>query len=509
MTEPNSWLIAGQALLILAATWGLSKLLRYLVTMLMDRTTLDESIAALLNKEDSQAVKLFSVRAVHFGVLLLGVFFAWKTLIRIPVIADFRQQADEFVTQVSTHPIFSFLLNLLLVIVVSTVFVRVLGAFNRGLDAVLQTLKSDRRTYIKSLSVQKFEIFSAKQMKSFILAGLRVVRWVVTGLLFLAYLLILFAIFPITRGLVITILTYVLDMLKDGWVAVVGFIPNLLSLIVIVIITRWVLKLTKYFFEHIKDGDIKLNGFDPEWAETTDSLVRVLVIVVALVVAFPYLPGSDSPAFQGLSIFFGALLSLGSTSVVGNLMAGIVLTYTGAFNVGDRVQISDAFGDVIEKTMLVTRIRTIKNVEITIPNSMVLASHIINYTEEASEKGLILNTTVTLGYDIPWRKIHEVLIAAALATEGVDSKPKPFVLQTALDDFYVHYEINAYTSHPEIMALTYSQLHQNIQDKCNEAGIEITSPHFATLRDGNAMAVPPEYLPKDYQAPGFKVTQGE
>jgi small-conductance mechanosensitive channel len=138
-----------------------------------------------------------------------------------------------------------------------------------------------------------------------------------------------------------------------------------------------------------------------------------------------------------------------------------------------------------------------------------LASHIINYTEEASEKGLILNTTVTLGYDIPWRKIHEALIAAALATEGIDAEPKPFVFQTALDDFYVHYEINAYTCQPENMAAIYSALHENIQDQCNEAGIEILSPHYGALRDGNAMAIPPEYLPKGYQSPGFKMTKGE
>ncbi len=401
------------------------------------------------------------------------------------------------------------MINAFFVVILTSVFVRVLSVLNRAVSNIVQTLKSDRRTYIKALTVRKLEVFSAKQMKTFILTIIGVLRWVLVGLLVMAYLLVLFAIFPTTRGIVVALLGYVLNVFNKTWEGIVGFIPNLLSLIVIVVLTTLVIRLSTYLFDRLKYGDIKLSGFDPEWADTTADLVRVLLMVLALVIAFPYLPFADSPAFQGLSIFFGALLSLGSTSVVGNIMAGIVLTYTSAFSVGDRVQISETYGDVIEKTMLVTRVRTIKNVEVTIPNSMVLASHIINYTEEATEKGLILNTTVTLGYDIPWRKIHEVLIEAALATEGVDPEPKPFVYQTVLDDFYVHYEINAYTSHPEIMASTYSLLHQNIQDKCNEAGIEITSPHYAALRDGNTAAVPPEYLPKKYQSPGFKITKGE
>jgi len=505
MEQPNSWWIAAQAVLTLAATYGISILLRYLLTQLMDRTTLDESIARLLAKDDSQAVKQWSIRAVQLIAVFLGVLFTWQTLIRIPAVDALREQVDAFFTRLYENPVLSFLLNDLFVIVVTIVFVRVIGAFNRAVEAILKTLKSDRRTYIKSLSIRQLEIFSAKQMKSFILAVIRFLRWVVVGLLVLAYLLILFAIFPATRGMVVAILTSLLNILRDGWASIVAFLPNLLSLVVIIFITRLLIKLTQYLFERLKEEDIKLKGFDPEWSDTTADLVRVLLIVLAIVIAFPYLPFADSPAFQGLSLFFGALLSLGSTSVVSNIMAGIVLTYTSAFNIGDRVKIAETFGDVIEKTMLVTRVRTIKNVEITIPNSMVLASHIINYTEEATEKGLILNTTITLGYDIPWRTVHEVLIAAALATDGVDAEPKPFVFQTALDDFYVHYEINAYTSHPESMAEIYSRLHQNIQDYCNEAGIEITSPHYAALRDGNTKAVPPEHLPKGYEPPGFRM----
>jgi len=220
---------------------------------------------------------------------------------------------------------------------------------------------------------------------------------------------------------------------------------------------------------------------------------------------FPYLPGSESPAFRGVSIFLGVLFSLGSTAAVANVVAGVILTYMRAFRIGDRVKISDTIGDVIEKTLLVTRVRTIKNEDITVPNAMVLGSHIINYSSSAKDRGLILHTTVTIGYDAPWRKVHELLIAAAHSTEHILKEPSPFILQTALDDFYVSYELNAYTNRPEIMAGIYSSLHQNIQDRFNESGVEIMSPHYAAFRDGNQTTVPGGRTEKDSALPGLNI----
>jgi small-conductance mechanosensitive channel len=162
----------------------------------------------------------------------------------------------------------------------------------------------------------------------------------------------------------------------------------------------------------------------------------------------------------------------------------------------------------MEKALLVTRIRTIKNEDITLPNSAILSGHTINYTTTAKELGLILHTGVTIGYDVPWKQVHELLIQAALATDGImkDEKHKPFVLQTSLDDFYVAYQINAYTDQSHRMAAIYSGLHQNIQDKFNEAGVEILSPHYRAARDGNMTTSPANYLPKDYKAPSFNIT---
>ena len=223
--------------------------------------------------------------------------------------------------------------------------------------------------------------------------------------------------------------------------------------------------------------------------------------------AFPYLPGSNSPAFQGVSVFLGILLSIGSSSAIANIVAGVVITYMRPFRVGDRVRIADTTGDVVEKNLLVTRVRSIKNVDVSIPNSMVLGSHIINYSTVAQKEGLILNTTITIGYDAPWRQVHELLKEAARRTDLINQDREPYVLQTALNDFYVSYELNAYTNSPNKMAIIYSGLHQNIQDCFNEAGMEIMSPHYSTLRDGNETTTPSDYRNKDYEIQGFRISK--
>jgi len=215
-----------------------------------------------------------------------------------------------------------------------------------------------------------------------------------------------------------------------------------------------------------------------------------MIIAFTLVAAFPYIPGSSSPVFKGLSIFVGFLLSLGSTSLVSNIVAGIVLTYTRGLRIGDRVQIADSTGDVIERTALVTRIRTIKNVIISIPNNIVLQNQIINYSAEAAERGLILHTSVTIGYDVPWRLVTDLMIGSALKTINILAKPEPFVLKTSLDDFYITYELNAYTDEPGLMAGTYSELHQNILDQFNKEGVEIMSPSYFAVRDGQGVTIP-------------------
>jgi small-conductance mechanosensitive channel len=209
-----------------------------------------------------------------------------------------------------------------------------------------------------------------------------------------------------------------------------------------------------------------------------------------LVMIFPKLPGSDSPIFQGVSVFLGLLVSLGSSSAIGNMVAGLVITYMRPFKIGDLIKLGDVTGEVIEKTLLVTRLRTVRNEEITIPNSAVLSGNTTNYSALAKDEGLIIHTTVTIGYDVHWKTMHEALLEAASRTANLIPYKNPFVLQTSLDDFYVSYQLNVYTSQSNALAPIYSELHQHILDVCAEKGIEIMSPHYRAERDGNESTIP-------------------
>ena len=201
--------------------------------------------------------------------------------------------------------------------------------------------------------------------------------------------------------------------------AFAGYLPKLLFVLVIGAIIHMAIRLVGLVFEQIKQGRIVFENFPAEWADPTNKIVRILLIAFGLVIAFPYLPASDSPAFAGVSVFMGVLFSLASSSALSNMIAGIVLTYTGAFRLGDRVKVGDSFGDIIETTLLATRVRTIKNEDITIPNSLVLGTSILNYSRVSKTLGLILHTSVTIGYDAPWRQVHDLLVSAALGTPGI------------------------------------------------------------------------------------------
>jgi small-conductance mechanosensitive channel len=246
-------------------------------------------------------------------------------------------------------------------------------------------------------------------------------------------------------------------------------------------------RLLRYFANEIESGVITIPGFYPEWARPTFMLVKLLVYAFGFIIIFPYLPSSESPIFRGVSVFLGLLFSIGSSSAISNAVAGYLITYMRPFKIGDRIKIGDISGYVVEKSMLVTRVRSIKNEDITIPNSTVLTGYTTNYSRAAAEHGLIINSSVTIGYDAPWQKVHALLIDAALATKGVISEvgKAPFVLQTSLNDFHVSYQINAYTYLSINLESIYSELHQHIQNKFNDAGVEILSPHYRSLRDGN------------------------
>ncbi len=390
----------------------------------------------------------------------------------------------------------------LIATIVLIILLKIMGRYFPRLYAWIRSL---RGTHIKGVGIQNLEFLSAERITNFIIFLARFLRFLLVLLLLYFYLPLVFSFFPWTRLWAAKLIGYIVAPLKILWGNLVDFLPNLFFIIVAIIITRYIIKFVKMFFDEIHKGNVHFEWFYKEWAKPTYNIVRFMIIVAALIIIFPYLPGSSSPAFQGISIFFGLLISLGSTSAVANVIAGIVLTYMRPFSIGDRVKIADTMGDVVEKDLLVTRLKTIKNEYITIPNAQILSNYIINYSKSSTTEGLILHSGVTIGYDVPWKQVHELLIAAAKETENILPTPEPFVFQKSLDDFYVSYEINAYTDKPNIMARTYSQLHAKILDKFNEAGVEIMSPHFSGVRDGSMINIPPENIPKDYKPPVFRI----
>lgn len=397
------------------------------------------------------------------------------------------------------------LLRIGLVILVIIVARFIIWLIEKGYQQSLNFIDSKKQVWLKNLKYNNYTFLTKKQELQIILFLVKVFRWFIYAVLLYTLLPVLFSIFPFSRHWADALFNLVWSPMKGVIVSVWNFLPNLFSILVIYFVMKYVIRFVKYIFSEINAEKLVLSGFHSDWAMPTFSIVKFLLYAFMFVLIFPFLPGSDSNIFKGVSVFIGVLFSLGSSSAIANMVAGLVITYMRPFKIGDRIKIADVSGDVIEKTLLVTRIKTVKNEIITIPNSSVLSGNTINYTNQATEQGLIIYTTVTIGYDVPWTKMHATLIEAAVRTDMILKNPKPFVLQTSLEDFYVAYQINAYTREASKQALIYSNLHQNIQDCCNEAGIEILSPHYRAARDGNMITIPADYLPKDYAVPGFNV----
>ncbi len=331
---------------------------------------------------------------------------------------------------------------------------------------------------VRDVQIQAFQILRARQIWA-MLGGVVHFVWVLGVIVVVfVYLRRVFALFPWTRGLSARLLEITIGPLETLATGFLNQVPNLVFLLVLAFVVRYLLKLTRLFFQSIADGAVRLQHFDQEWAWHTYRLIRILVIALALVVAYPYVPGSDSEAFKGLSLFIGLVFSLGSSSLIGNVIAGYSMVYRRAFRIGDRVKIGDHIGEVASTKLLVTHLRTPKNELVVVPNSSILASEVVNYSAMARDTGLILHTRVSINYSTPWRQVEAMLIEAASRTPGLLREPPPFVLQRALGDFAVTYELNAYCQTPEKMLALYADMHRNILDVFNEYGVQIMTPAY-------------------------------
>jgi small-conductance mechanosensitive channel len=331
---------------------------------------------------------------------------------------------------------------------------------------------------IQQLQARSHDIVRTEWIWNAITGGLRAAKIVLVLVLVFVYIELMLSLFPWTRTYAVPMLDLLIAPLQDIARSVLDYLPKLAFLVVLVLVARYGLNLLQSFFLGIQRGRITLTGFDPDWAMPVYKVARLAFVAFTVVVAYPYIPGSESPAFKGISLFLGIVFSLGSSSSIANIVAGYMVIFRRAFKVGDRVKIGEQVGDVVEMRLQATHLRTIKNEEISVPNSLILNTQVTNYSSLARKGGLILHTSVTIGYDAPWRQVHAMLLLAAEKTEGLLKEPKPFVLQTALSDFYVSYELNAFTDSPLEMVTIYSRLHQNIQDAFNEHGVQIMSPHY-------------------------------
>ena len=323
-------------------------------------------------------------------------------------------------------------------------------------------------------------------VKRVLIGAVSFIQWIAVIILVCWCLTVVLGSFPWTQGYSSILLDTLTEQVSEIGIAVASSAPNFINILIIVVIAYYILKVMRLLLEEVRKGRITIGQIDSEVAAPTYRLVKYLILAAAVVAIFPYVPGSKSRAFAGISVFLGVLVSLGASSAMSNLIAGIVVTYMRPFRIGDRVQIGDTVGDILDRTDLVTRVRTSKNVVVTIPNAALLTTQVVNYSSLAESGGLILHTSVTINYETSWRQVYDLLIAAARQTIYVLAEPEPFVQQTALNNFYVTYELNVYTRHPSDMSQIYSELHANIQDVFAAAGIEIMSPQQISLYKGGS-----------------------
>lgn len=383
-------------------------------------------------------------------------------------------------------------------LVLCLLFIRLIAG---RLKRYVESLQGEK---IREVGLQGVPLIPASVTVRLLKALIRLAAWVVGLFLAYVYFAFLFLLFPQTHYIATSLQTSLKSAITHVALAIWNYMPDLLTIIVVIVVCRYIMMAIKIIMGAVESGKINIPGFDAHWAPATDKLLRFLVVALGLVIIAPLLPGAASPAFKGISVFAGILLSLGSGGAVTHIVSGIFLTYTNSFKEGDVVRIGEIQGTLVEKGLLVTRIRTPKNEDITIPNARILESSVVNYSNAAQRKELVIHSTITLGYDAPWIEVHKLLKKCAEKTEGLLQEPEPWVLQTSLDGAWVAYQINACTDRADCMPGIHSDLRANIQDVFNEAGIELMTTTFHSVRDGNLSTIPTNYDVGDQSTSGFR-----
>ena len=410
------------------------------------------------------------IRLLHLFVYLAVFYFVFKYAISLT--------SEEL--QLVLLPILHSVVSTILLFFIAYL---VLSGMNSLFGFINRQVKKGLFKSMRPIRWRGFEVLSSQQFEDLLRNSYTIFKYSIYVIAIYLFLVLLFSFYSISLSWADQILMYTVSPLKSMLRGFLGYLPNLFFLIITFFVVRYLLGFVKSIFDRLEKGTVSIVGFHPDWANTTYKIAVFVLLAFAAVLVFPYLPGSNSEAFKGVGLFLGFLLSLGSTAVVANIVAGTVLTYMRPFKVGDHVKIGDTVGNVIEKSLLVTRIRTSKNADITVPNGLVLSTHIINYSSIAETTGVILTVTVNVSYQVNWRLVHQQLLEAANRTERLMDLPTAFVEQIGFNESTVTYNLNAYTRDSQRMGGIYSNLYRNILDTFQEASIELVQPQYLVERD--------------------------
>ena len=369
--------------------------------------------------------------------------------------------------------------ELLLIIGFAALIVWIINRLFRLFKTIFVT---DKNRFLNGIKIRNYELIKKERVILFISKVLSALKIMLLLLLFITVIPLVFSVFPSTQNWSEVIREWISDPIKRIWISFLSYFPKLITIVIILIIVRYVLRMMRFFALEIERGALTIKGFYPEWAKPTYSLARFVLLMFTLVVIFPYLPGSDSLAFKGVSVFLGVLISIGSSSAVANAVAGLVITYMRPFQPGDWIKTGDTVGIVIEKNALVTRLKTINNEDISVPNSSVLSGATINYSSLGRTEGLVITAKIKVRYEYPHNLIEELLLQAAQRTKDISEKPYSYVFQLSLGEINVEYELNAFTFAPENMYFIKSDLIKNIQNEFRQAKIEIQSFQYVELK---------------------------
>lgn len=449
-----------------------------------------------INYGDERILSIREKEAAAYNTSIEELGDRWTTIIKLTA-EDYIGKREEKLARQGLFVGIAGLVLLLLVIYLAVLLSK----------RVFDKIESMKGTRIKPFTFQSVVLLTEDNVAGIFFSIFRFGILFAVLAMFYFYFNYFLTYYPGTEVIRNTLYAQPLQYFKKLIESLVAYLPKLVFIIVAIMITRYVLKFNDIIFDAIKRGAITVPGFHPEFRRVMQKLTKFLIYFFALSLIAPNLPGYASPAFKGLSIFTGVIVSLGSSSFMSNIIAGVMIAYSRPFARGDRVKIGDQVGDIIGMSLLIIKMRTYEDIDVTIPNSVVLQSQVINYSSSIEQTGAIkLCTTITIGYDVPGEKVRDLCLTAVNNTENFLKSPPPFVLQKSLDDFYVSYEIYGYTDQPKKMKQTYSDLHSNIRKYFDENGVEIMSPHYSSLRDGNAVTIPEKYLPKEYKAPPFNIS---